>query len=246
MARCQNLILPGKNTSVEIRLGAHKNISSQYFTLLTTRTATLCPVLRISLLILFGAAILGVFVSLLPNPPRAVLGEVSLFDVDLELHPQADPDALWFFRAKRVNYDSATRESVVTGSSVGERRLRGALDLTLDAKDIVIDSSDNLRLERADIHIIKGCWFISLESRQGQNVFVDQTFGYRAPFARVKGPNVRSEGGPIEASFDFESRNVFQNPVDQFRQAPDGSREECGSKGQILNEQTFPIAVGQR
>ena len=171
---------------------------------------------RASILVLLALALAGAIVSLLPAPPSPPQGRAVLQDVDLALYPAADPDARWTFQAERVIYDPASQESVVQGSSEGKRLVNGRLDMTLSADEITIDSAENLRMQRAEVFVIANCITAVLGKPGVIPVRVDQTSGFRAPYADVRMPNVYSEGGPLVASFDFDTQFELDSPNDKL------------------------------
>jgi hypothetical protein len=189
---------------------------------------------RVALISLSAMVLLGLILALLPNPPRAQLGEVILENVDMVLYPAADPNARWTFKATQVLYNPETRESVASGLQDGKRYLnvtnpkpgqaRTEVDLSLKANEIRIDASDNLNTQQAEVYIYKGCWTVKLGKPDAVPVVIDQNTGYRAPYAEVRGPNLESKGGPLTASFDLEKQFDLQNPEDRYIQ---GGKERC-------------------
>lgn len=182
---------------------------------------------RLSILVLVSLALAGVVVSLLPTPARVPQGKAVLEGVDLALYPAADPEARWTFRAARVTYDPATQESVVEGSSEGQRLVNGKLDMTLKADEITIDNAENLRMQRAEVFVPEQCITAVLGRPGVVPVVIDQQAGYRAPYAELRMPNFTNKGGPLRASFDFDTQFELDNPELQATQSLDGASERC-------------------
>ena len=187
---------------------------------------------RLALIALAVLIVLGLVVSVLPAPVSEAKADVTLEDVALELYPAADANAKWLFKAQNVTYNPETRESIVTGLEDGRRLVADQLDLTIKAPNLTIDSQDNLRTQQAEIYVVKGCWLVKLGQPTGNSVLIDQNSGYQAPYADIRGPNLRSKGGPLDASFDLESKFNLSNPEDEFVQ---GGRERCVA-GKLIQE----------
>lgn len=188
---------------------------------------------RTALIVLVVVALLGAVLALLPTPAPRTPGNVELTGVSMVLFPEADPDARWTFHSQSVSYNPDSRESLVRGQTRGERYLKKTLDLTLDAKDVTIDSNDNLTTQQASIYVIDGCVRVNLGLTSGPPVFIDQSNGYQAPYADVTFPNFRTTGGPLSASFDLQ-RFELTNPNGTIVDHGPGKGESC-IKGRIVS-----------
>ncbi len=171
---------------------------------------------RIALTVLGALILVGLVLSLLPNPVRAQLGEVKLENVDLVLFPASDPNARWTFKAANVTYNPETRESLATGLQDGKRFVtvkdaktgleKKELDLSLKAQEIRIDAQDNLSTQQANIFIPKGCYLLRLGKPGETPVMIDQNTGFRANYVDLDSPNLSFTG--TEFTSDFALKNA--------------------------------------
>ncbi len=127
------------------------------------------------------------------------------------LYPAADPNAKWTFKAGIVKYNPDSRSSVATELSEGQRLVKGKLDLSLYAKEITIDSNDNLQTQTARIFIPEGCWGLKLGREGAAPVQIDQNAGYRAPFIDVNSTSSSYTGEDFIASFDMRNTDSRHN-----------------------------------
>jgi hypothetical protein len=180
-------------------------------------------VARVSLIALGILILIGLVLSFLPSPAKAPLAEVTLENVDLVLYPAADPNAKWKFKAGIVRYNPESRSSVAEQLSVGQRLVKGELDLSLYTKTVTIDSNDNLQTQKANIFIPKGCYVLKLGQDGAAQVQIDQNSGYRAPFIDLTSPNLSYTAQDFSASFD-----MTQTDGRKFKtRATDGNGEPC-------------------
>ena len=163
---------------------------------------------RLALIFLAVLVVGGLILSVLPNPGRAPLGEVTLEGVDFELYPAADLDAKWTFKASKVVYNPETRESIATLTGDGQRLVKGKVDLFLRAPEVRIDAEDNLSTQEAKIFVPDGCYALTLGQPQGGPVVINQNSGYSAPYAQIDSPGYSQKGGNFTSNFEITSIGI--------------------------------------
>ena len=188
---------------------------------------------RLALIALAALIILGVVVSVLPAPKSEAKAEVLLEGVKLELYPAADPDAKWLFSAKDVRYNPETRESTVRLEGIGQRVLKGKVDLELRSDVLTIDSQDNLRLIKADVFVPEGCYALRLQNKNdlGEGagfVTIDQNNGYAAPFIHMRYQGSKSELYGFTSGFALDNTKFADDARNKFLSDID-SKESCQS-----------------
>jgi hypothetical protein len=188
---------------------------------------------RLALIALAALIIFGVVVSILPAPKSEAKAEVLLEGVSLELYPAADPDAKWFFSAKDVRYNPETRESTVRLEGIGQRVLKGKVDLELRSDVLTIDSQDNLRLIKADVFVPEGCYALRLQNKNDQGegsgfVTIDQNSGYSAPFIHMRYQGSKSQLYGFTSGFALDNTKFAEDPRNKFLSDID-SKESCES-----------------
>ena len=188
---------------------------------------------RLALIALAALIIFGVVVSVLPAPKSEAKAEVLLEGVSLELYPAADPDAKWLFSAKDVRYNPETRESTVRLEGIGQRVLKGKVDLELRSDVLTIDSQDNLRLIKADVFVPEGCYALRLQNKNdlGEGagfVTIDQNSGYAAPFIHMRYQGSKSELYGFTSGFALDNTKFADDARNKFLSDID-SKESCES-----------------
>lgn len=117
-------------------------------------------------------------ISLLPERERIIPDStIELQDARLTLYPQADAEAVWNFSAPNVEYDPDLRETTLLNIEDGRRVENGETDFTLESERTVIDSDDNLRSERFNVHLIEEGWDMDMRAKDNQLVLVRQNEG---------------------------------------------------------------------
>ncbi len=168
---------------------------------------------KISALALGALVLFGLVLSFLPTQKHVPLSEIELQGVDLSLHPAADAKAKWVFKAGKVKYNPDTRESVATELGAGQRIVDGKVNLFLKAKEITIDSADNLRTQTAKIFKPNdpgrnNCYYLNLGKATGTPVFIDQNSGYSAPYVDTKSPSLNFVGEEFKSNFALSKTEV--------------------------------------
>lgn len=174
-------------------------------------------VFRASLIFLACVLAFGVLFSLLPSGSGAARSGVTLKGVQFSLYPQEDRNAVWRFQASQVKIDPLKDENTLDDLGKGERWLRRpdnaeTLDLTLSAKKLVIDSSDNLRADQAQMYILDGCYTLNFRSGGGKPVVIDQRAGYSAPYVGISSPSLNGEIDDFTSPFDLSNVQGSQRP----------------------------------
>ena len=182
---------------------------------------TIDGVTRYALIFLGVLILAGIVLSLLPNPPRAPLGEVTLEGVDFELYPAADLDAKWTFKASKVVYNPETRESIADLQGDGQRLVKGKVDLFLRTPQVKIDSEDNLSTQEAKIFVPNGCYALTLGQPVGSAVVINQNSGYSAPYSKIDSPGFSQEGNNFTSNFEITNYGIDARST----QIRDGDKE---------------------
>ncbi len=161
--------------------------------------------LKYSYALLVALLVLAVVVALLPEPSTlSAQSGVTLRGVQLRLYPAQDTQAEWRFRAPSISFDPVSSETNIERPEVGERIVNGKLDTTITTDRLIIDASDNLRTQRADLYVPSQCVTVKLTGTQEKPIVIDQQSGFSAPKASIVYPDVTFAGGPVQASFDLK------------------------------------------
>ena len=163
-------------------------------------------VLRLSLISLGAVVATLVVLALLPQRERVVPGEdIVLEDAQVTLYPQADPEAVWHFRSRQVDYNPTSRESVLYSLEDSERVVGGETDFTLQSDEVTIDAQDNLRGEQIFAHLIEAEWDLNMQGRDDNLVLIDQQRGkFFVPVLDYVGKGVRENHGEnVSMNFDL-------------------------------------------
>lgn len=186
---------------------------------------------RIALLALVVVVVALAVIALLPERDRRVPpSTITLSDADVALYPEADPSAIWTFRAPEVEYDPDTRETTLLHLSDGRRSVDGATDFTLASDRIVIDNQDDLRGERIQAHLIQEDADLDMVSKGGREVLIDQRSGrFEVPRVTLSSPEGRSVFEDMKISFDlteFEAGGPGTVGYGEFKVASPGAKEQ--------------------
>lgn len=153
--------------------------------------------------VLCGLAI----IALLPQDVREVPDEqVTLEAPRLTLYPQADPEAVWTFGARRASYDPSSRETTLFEIEEGQRMVGEVLDFTLQSDLITIDNQDNLRGEQIFVHLIEDNSDLDMQAKEDRLVLINQRDGtFEVPRLEYTGEGLGSNLlENVRASFDLE------------------------------------------
>ena len=183
-------------------------------------------VFRLALIALGLTVAVLVVLSLFPQRQQVTPGgTIALSGAAVTLYPQADPDAVWHFAAKRVDYEPDVQETILRDIGDAERTVGGKTDFTLASKRLVIDAQENLRGQGLEVYIPEAKWTLLMKSKPGTPVVIDQQEGrFSAPFLDISGPDISSRAQ--DAGMDFDLKNFVsggegtQNS-DSFRDAAD-------------------------
>ena len=162
--------------------------------------------LRLSLIALGAVVAALVVLALLPQRERVVPGEdIVLEDARVTLYPQADPEAVWYFRSQRVDYNPTSRESVLYTLEDSERVVNGETDFTLQSDEVLIDAQDNLRGEQIFVHLVDVGWDLDMQAKDDNPVLIDQQRGkFFVPVIDYGGAGIGEENHGENASMNFD------------------------------------------
>lgn len=130
---------------------------------------------------------------------------ITLRDTQVTLYPQADPDAVWYFSAPRVEYVPERQEATLFDIADGRRTVGGETDFTLDSERVTIDNSDNIRGEAMHAFLVEDEIDLFMEAKGDRLVLIDQSRGrFEVPRATMSGPDLgESVFEDMRISFDF-------------------------------------------
>src|SRR5690606_2520357 len=100
---------------------------------------------------------------------------ITLRDTQVTLYPQADPDAVWYFSAPRVEYVPERQEATLFDIADGRRTVGGETDFTLDSERVTIDNSDNIRGEAMHAFLVEDEIDLFMEAKGDRLVLIDQS-----------------------------------------------------------------------
>ncbi|MEJ2667076.1 MAG: hypothetical protein P8Z81_08260 [Deinococcales bacterium] len=149
---------------------------------------------RLALIGLVTVVAVLLIVALLPQRRRALPGSlITLHDADVTLYPQADPHAVWAFKAPQVQYDPRLRETTLLNIQNGEREVNGKTDFTLASDKIVIGSNDNLRGQHITAHLLSPSMTLDMVGKGSREVLINQQTGkFDVPRVTVTDPHANS------------------------------------------------------
>jgi hypothetical protein len=163
-------------------------------------------VFRLALIALGVVVLLLLAVSVLPERERIIPESlIRLENTTVNLYPQADPEAVWFFAAPEVSYDPDRRETVLYRIEDGERTVNRETDFTLMSDQVTIDNNDNLRGERIFIHLVEDEWDVDMETKGDRLVLIDHGAGrFEVPRITINGEGIgNSIYEDMSINFDF-------------------------------------------
>ncbi len=146
---------------------------------------------KVALLALVAVIVALVVLALLPQHPRAVPNAtIALHDATVALYPQADPKAVWSFKAPDVQYDPDKQDTTLRDIQDGRRVVNGKTDFTLASNRIVIDSNDNLHGEHIQAHLVSEDVNLDMVGAHGRQVLINQRSGkFEVPRVTVTDPD---------------------------------------------------------
>ena len=129
-------------------------------------------------------------VTQLPQHRRTTPGStITLSSADVTLYPQADPHAVWAFKAPTVRFDPDLRETTLLDIQNGKREVAGKTDFTLASNKVVIGSNDNLRGDHIVAHLLSEDVTLDMVAKGGRQVLIDQQKGrFEVPHVTVTDP----------------------------------------------------------
>jgi len=162
-------------------------------------------VLKYAIIALIALIGLLIVIALIPEGERVVPNStIELSDAQLILYPQADPDAVWSFKAPSVEYEPGVRETTLLNIEDGRRTENGETDFTLESERTTIDSDDNLRGEKIDIHLLEEDWDLDMQAKNGQLVLIRQREGvFEVPYLSWVGDGGNGINENMTISFDL-------------------------------------------
>ncbi|GEM48101.1 hypothetical protein [Deinococcus cellulosilyticus] len=152
--------------------------------------------------------VLGFVLALLPSPSVQAAQGVKLMEVSMKLYPQQDPDAVWEFHSKDIQYDPIEGKSVLNGTQTGKRMVKGELDMTVTAPGIEIDRTDNLHMKEAVLNIPKQCTTLKIQ----KDVTIDQASGFSGKQVQYRAANMDMTADAITAPFDLGADTQMTRP----------------------------------
>ena len=144
-----------------------------------------------AILALVALLVALVVVALLPQHPRAVPdATIDLTGAHVALYPQADPQAVWSFRAPEVRYDPTSKATTLLHIQDGRRVVNGTTDFTLASDRIVIDSNDDLHGQRIQAHLVSEDVNLDMVGKGNRQVLISQKRGqFDVPRVTVTDPD---------------------------------------------------------
>ncbi len=162
--------------------------------------------LRLATIVFTAVVIALLAVSLLPARTRTIPERlIQLGEVNLTLYPQADPEAVWSFSAKKVDYLPQSRETTLYDIADSQRVIKGEVDFTLESELLTIDSQENLRGEQMSVHLIEANWDLDMQARDERQVLIDQRRGkFEVPLLLYSGDGIQeSRDENVRMNFDL-------------------------------------------
>jgi hypothetical protein len=157
-------------------------------------------------LIVLAAVIasLAILASLPDRRPEVPDATITLFDVNLTLYPEADPDATWSFAAPEAHFDPRVETTRLLGVHDGRRVVGDEIDFTLVGDEVLIDRNDDLIGDRLSAHMVADGWDLDMASRGGRQVRIAQREGrFEVPRAEIRGEGLDGVYEDMLISFDF-------------------------------------------
>ena len=167
-------------------------------------------VFRAALIFLACLLVFGVAFSFLPYGSSVPRSGVTLQGVRFSLYPEQDRGAVWRFAARQVSIDPLKNENILDDLGRGERWIMQKdgsekLDLTLNAKRLVIDADDNLKAQEAQMYLIDGCYTLNFQASGDKPVVINQRSGYSAPYVGIVSPSLNGEIDDFTSPFDLSN-----------------------------------------
>ena len=151
-------------------------------------------VLRIALLAF--VSIIVILVALSFSPEKQVIvpdTDIHLSNAKISLFPDAkrDPNAVWRFEARSLDYNPNTKESELRDIYDGQRIEDGVVDFTLVSNALTIDNRDNIISDEMYIHLIEANWDLDMFAKGGKEVLIDQSLGkFFVPLLEYRGDGI--------------------------------------------------------
>ena len=145
-------------------------------------------------------------VALLPQRERAVPSElIELRGSNVTLYPQADPEAVWYFNAETVDYDPDIGETTLYAIEDARRTVNSETDFTLKSDEVVIDTEDNLRGERMNVHLVEANWDLDMQAGEERRVLINQAEGkFEVPILDYTGDGLgQNHAENVRMNFDL-------------------------------------------
>jgi hypothetical protein len=129
---------------------------------------------------------------------------IRLFEVDLVLHPEADPGAVWFFSSPEAHVEPREETTTLQRIDDGRRTVAGETDFTLIGDQVLIDRNDDLIGARLSAHLVADGWDLDMEARGDRLVRISQRQGrFEVPHATIRGEGLDGVYEDMFISFDF-------------------------------------------
>ncbi|MFC6661036.1 hypothetical protein [Deinococcus multiflagellatus] len=149
---------------------------------------------------LAGITLFALVFAFVPTGRRDAGTGVTLSGVELRLYPSRDPDAVWSFRAAKVDSDPLQNRTRLTGLSGGQRVVkekdargrytgRMTLDARLTTPDLTIDGQDNMTTRQARITLVKECADIDLTGNEQTLVRIEGAGAFMRRWPRCALPS---------------------------------------------------------
>jgi hypothetical protein len=157
--------------------------------------------LVVLVVVIGGLVVLATLPDRRPELPDTT---IRLFDVELVLFPEADPEAVWFFSAPEARVDPREETTVLGRIDDGRRTVAGETDFTLAGAEVLIDRNDDLIGARLNAHLVTDGWDLDMEARGERLVRISQRQGrFEVPRATIRGDGLDGVYEDMFISFDF-------------------------------------------
>ncbi len=129
---------------------------------------------------------------------------IRLYEAQLTLYPEADPDAVWTFVVPEALYDPRAETTTLFDLRDGARSEGGEIDFTLQGAELIIDRNDDLRGDHLLAVLQADGLELEMEAREGRQVVIDQRGGrFEVPRATITGDGLDGIYEDMRIAFDF-------------------------------------------
>ena len=183
-----------------------------------------------------GFLLLGVVAALLPVPVSSEGGGVELSNVKMRLYPRTEEKGVvWLFGAKYVTYDPGQSESVLKGLELGQRLVKGKLDMTLETQSLIIDQNNTLYSDLVTLTIPKECTTFTFgQPGAARAVMIDQNTGFSGPNVRYKSAITTLTATSVKSDFALKDLRMpgarFLGDLDATQKCKNGKIVPAGGK----------------